>query len=101
MIVYNITIKVDWNIVDEWLIWQKEEHIPEIMATGLFDDYNMCRLLEQDDIEGPTFTVQYYTSTPERYQQYINEFAVRLRQKAFARWGDQFVAFRTIMETVH
>ncbi len=41
----------------------KQEHIPEIMATGLFHDYRFCRLLEQDDSDGPTYTIQYFTDT--------------------------------------
>jgi len=39
MFVYNITIKVDNNIEEEWLRWQKEIHIPEILSTGFFYDH--------------------------------------------------------------
>jgi hypothetical protein len=100
MIVYNITIKVNNNIADEWLAWQKQEHIPEIMATRLFDDYKMYRLLEQDEKDGITFTFQYFASSIEKYQQYISAFAPLLREKVFAKWGNQFTGFRTIMEAV-
>jgi uncharacterized protein DUF4286 len=100
MIVYNITIKVDPSIADEWLAWQRQEHIPEIMASELFDEYKMFRLLEQNEEEGITFTVQYFTSSKERYQKYISVFAPALREKAFAKWGNQFTGFRTIMEAV-
>jgi len=100
MIVYNITMKVNLDIVNEWIEWQLHEHIPEIMATKLFDDYKMYRLLEQDEEDGITFTIQYFTSSAERYQQYISSFAPLLREKAFAKWGDQFTGFRSIMEAV-
>ena len=100
MIVYNITIKINRNIADEWLAWQKQEHIPETMATKLFDEYKMYRLLEQDEEEGVTFTIQYFTSSKERYQKYISAFAAALREKAFSKWGNQFTGFRTIMEAV-
>jgi len=100
MIVYNITMKVNHDIVDEWLAWQQQEHIPEIMTTKLFDDYKMYRLLEQDEEEGITFTVQYFTSSKERYQQYISSFAPLLREKAFAKWGNRFTGFRSIMQAV-
>ena len=36
MIIYNITIKVDWSIAEEWLKWMQEKHLPEILATGCF-----------------------------------------------------------------
>jgi hypothetical protein len=100
MIVYNITIKVNHNIAHEWLVWQREEHIPEIMATKLFYDYKMYRLLEHDEEDGITFTVQYFASSIEMYQQYISAFAPLMREKAFAKWGNQFTGFRTIMEAV-
>ena len=36
MIVYNVTVNIDKNIVDDWLTWMKEIHIPEVMKTGFF-----------------------------------------------------------------
>ena len=100
MIIYNVTIKVTAGINERWLQWMKEEHIPAIMATGLFHDYRICRLLEQDDQEGPTYTVQYFTDTLENYQTYLQEYAPLLRQKSYDKFGDQFLAFRTVMQVV-
>ncbi len=36
MFVYNITTKVDNTIEEEWILWQKKIHIPEILSTGFF-----------------------------------------------------------------
>ncbi len=101
VIVYNITIKIHPNIEAEWVGWQKEEHIPEILATGMFDDYKMYRLLELDDTDGITYTIQYFASSLQSYQRYINDFSGTLHKKAINRWGDQFIAFRTVMELVN
>jgi len=100
MIVYNNTIKVEWPIVEEWLTWQLETHIPEVMFTGLFDDFKIYRLLEQDDSEGPTFVIQYFTSKEENYSRYISEFEMLLQQKAFEKWRNQFVSYSTSMKLV-
>ncbi|RPD40270.1 DUF4286 family protein [Chitinophaga barathri] len=100
MIIYNVTTKVTVLVKDRWVEWMKQEHIPEIIATGLFHDYRFCRLLEQDDSDGPTYTVQYFTDTLENYYTYLQEYAPMLRQKAFDAFGDQFVAFRTVMQVV-
>ena len=100
MIVYNITIKIDRAIEKEWLEWQFNEHIPEIMNTGMFLNYNFYRLLEQDDSEGLTFVLQYHAATIENYNTYISKFAPALREKANRRWKDGFIAFRTIMESL-
>ena len=101
MFIYNITIKVDNEIVQQWLRWQKEVHIPEIMATNLFMDNKIFKLLEHDDTDSSTYVLQYFTDKKENYNRYINEYAPALREKALERWGDNFIAFRTLMQIVH
>ena len=100
MIVYNVTSKVRWDILEGWLTWQLEEQIPAIMASGLFDDYQLYRLLEQDEEEGPTFVAQFFTSTLGRYRQFMIEIAPALQQEGYDRWGNGFIAFRTLLESV-
>jgi hypothetical protein len=101
MIVYNITIKVDRAIADDWIQWQQAENIPSVMKTGLFDSYYLYRLLDQDDTDGPTFVIQYCTSGIEKYMEYIVQYAPVFRQHAMEKWGPGFVAFRTVMESVN
>lgn len=101
MIIYNITTKVSHAIENAWLQWQKEEHIPEIMLTGLFTSYQLFRLLEQDDDEGSTYIIQYTANTMEDYQGYIRTHAHALSKKAFEKWADQFISFRSVLEVMH
>ncbi len=100
MLVYNITIKVDNSILQEWLKWQKEEHIPEIMDTGFFESHKFYHLLDQDDSAGSTYVIQFYTPLRKNYDEYINSHASLLREKAFKKWGDRFIAFRSLLEAV-
>ncbi len=101
MFVYNTTIKVAWPIANEWLNWVREEYSKEIVSTKLFDSCKIYRLLEQDDHDGPTFVIQYFTSTEEKYKKYIDEFGEAMRKKAIDKWGDQFIAHRTTMQLVN
>jgi hypothetical protein len=98
MIVYNVTTKVRWNILEAWLTWQLEKQIPTILDTGLFDSHQLFRLLEQDEEEGPTFITQFHTSSPERYRQYMIEHASAVQKSGWEKWGDGFIAFHTVME---
>ncbi len=100
MIVYNLTMKVAHSIHDEWVEWQKQEHIPEIMATKLFVDYKFYRLLDQDEEDGPTYVIQYVADNMSAYKKYIDDFAPAMRQKAMTKWGNGFITFRTVMEKV-
>ena len=100
MFIYNISLKVNRNIIEEWLHWQREEHIPEVMGTALFTEYKFFHLLDQDESDDPTYVVQFITDDLNKYQTYISDHAPLLREKALQRWGDQFIGFRTLMESV-
>jgi hypothetical protein len=100
MIVYNISIKVDKTIEKEWVEWQNKEHIPEVMSSGQFTNHKFYRLLEQEDAEAATYIVQYFSPSLENYHHYMEHVAPLLRQKTLDKWGNQFIAFRTIMQSV-
>ena len=100
MIIYNVTIKVHDSIKAEWLTWLKEEHIPEVINTGCFTTATILQLLEFDDSEGPTYAIQYRAESKAIYNQYIEKFAGIMRQKSFDKWGDKFIAFRSVMQVV-
>ena len=101
MFIYNITSKVEYAIHNEWLQWQKQFHIPAIMQTGCFTKFQVNRLLETNDEEGFTYTIQYFANTKEDYEKYINEFAPQMRKDVIEKWGNNFIAFRTLMQVVH
>ena len=100
MIIYNITIKVNAAILNEWMKWQQEEHIPDIMSTNLFEEYKIFRLLDLDDTDGITYVFHYYANSKKSYDTYIKEFAPGLREKALEKWGNGFIAFRSVMQSV-
>ncbi len=101
MFIYNVTIKVHDSIKEEWLSWLQKEHIPEVIQTGCFTEALVLRLLETDDTEGPTYAVQYKADSKALYNRYIEKYAGLMRQKSFDKWGDQFIAFRSMMQVVN
>lgn len=100
MFIYNISIKVSHAILKEWLQWQKEEHIPEIMSTKLFTDFRFYRLLEQDETQGVTYVIQYLADTKMNYDLYSRDYAAKVKEKAFLKWGSSVIGFQTLMEAV-
>jgi len=101
MIVYNVTIKIAGTIEEAWLSWLKEEHIPDIINTGCFTHAVVHRLLETDETEGPTFVVQYHAESKALYNLYVQNHAAAMRQKGIEKWGDKFIAFRTVMHVIN
>lgn len=100
MIVYNVTIKVDWSIHDAWLQWMKEEHMPEMVQTGCFTQFQLLRLLEVEEEEGPTYAAQYVADSKADYNRYIETHATGMREKGLNKWGNRFIAFRSVMQSV-
>lgn len=101
MIIYNVTVKTDHSITDQWLDWMKEEHIPEVVGTGCFTHAVVHRLLEVDESDGVTYAIQYHAKDKTDYDRYIGEFAESMRKKTTEKWGNKFIAFRTLMQVVH
>ena len=101
MLIYNITIKVDHSIAKEWLNWLQEEHVPEIIATGCFSRALILRLRETEENDGVTYAIQYYTEREALYNEYIEKYADDMRKKGREKWGNKYIAFRSVLEVVN
>lgn len=100
-LIYNVTTKVDESVAADWLVWMKNEHIPDLVATGCFTDALILQVTEIDDSEGPTYAVQYSSPGRALYNQYIEEYSELMRKKAEARWGGKIISFRTVLRVVN
>jgi hypothetical protein len=100
MLIYNITTKVDHEILNNWMQWQREIHIPEMIATGCFFDHRFYELLEHEEEDGKTFVIQFFSNTRSDYEKYITEFAPALRKKSSDKWNGHAITFRTLLQNV-
>lgn len=100
MYIYNVTIKVEHAIAANWLQWLKEIHIPEVVGTGCFTSASILELIENADEEGLTYAIQYQAPSKVEYERYLATYAEPLRLKSYEKWGDRFIAFRTLMKIV-
>lgn len=100
MYIYNVTVKINHLVHHEWLDWMKTKHIPDVMNTKCFVDYEICKLLELNEADGMTYAIQYFCENLEKYQDYQKKFAPILQQEHFEKYKDNFFAFRTLMEII-
>lgn len=100
MILYNVTVAVDKQVETEWLIWMKNVHIPEVMETNQFESFKFFKVMNTDDPQSSSYSVQYFAENMNNIQLYMAAFAPELQQKALLKWPDRIAAFRTLLETV-
>ena len=98
MIVYNVTIKIQNSVREEWVRYMQQQHIPDVLNTGCFTAYRFHHLLEQDDAEDTTYVIQYIAHDIETYFRYRDTYAPGLQADVAKHFGDKFVSFRTLME---
>lgn len=96
MFVYNVTVNVEDAIHDEWLQWMKEIHIPEVMATNLFESNKIFEVLVENET-GKTYSIQYEYAEMESLQLYQEMYAAKLQADHLKRYGDKVLAFRTLL----
>ncbi|MBE2247596.1 MAG: DUF4286 family protein [Candidatus Competibacteraceae bacterium] len=99
MIVYNVTIQVDADIHQDWLLWMQQKHIPDVMATGCFVESRISRMIT-DDESGITYSIQYTAPTMQSLHQYEDIYAADLQQEHHQRYEGKYVVFRTMMEVI-
>ncbi len=98
MIIYSVTVKVFPEIHADWLEWMKTVHIPEVMATGLFKECRMSKVLEQDESQGATYNMQYLCESYSVLMEYQEKYAPELQKDHTKRYEGKFVAFRTLLK---
>lgn len=100
MIVYNNTMNVSHEKHEEFITWCKNEMIPDLMSKGFFTECKLFRLLNIDETDGPTYSMQLYCNTMADFERFQNSINVEDRKKAEAMWGDHVYYYRTIMGSV-
>lgn len=100
MILYNVTVSIDHDVAEEWLQWMKSTHIPDVMATGLFIENKIARILAEEE-GGKAYSIQYLLRSMDEYERYQEEHAPRLQAEHSQRYAGKFAAFRTLLHVIH
>jgi len=99
MLIFNETFIIDDAIADEWLAWIKNNHIPSVLGTGLFDDYRMYAILDSPN-EGITYCLQFQTDKIERYSDFYYKHLEGIHAEHNKQFEERFALFHTLMESV-
>jgi hypothetical protein len=100
MILYNVTVTVDLDVHADWERWMRTEHIPDVMSTGMFLSYRLCRLVGHEHNDSEIYTTQYLLKDHVHLNRYQEEFAPALQRAHRDRYDGKFAVFRTVMEVL-
>ncbi len=100
-ILYNITMQVEKQLLDDWLSWIQLEHIPGIMDTGCFIKHQVLRLMNNNQQDEQTFAIQYFASTIYKFNQFEENFLEQELKKISDKWNTSVMYFTTVMEIVN
>tara|TARA_B100001741_G_C16280543_1_gene472025 strand:+ start:77 stop:376 length:300 start_codon:yes stop_codon:yes gene_type:complete len=93
MIIYSVTIIIEDSIVDEWELWMKKKHIPDIMNTQLFTNYSFLKDLNSHN----KYIIQYELDSIQNYMQYTQLFALKLQNEHAEKFGKNYKAWRSLL----
>ena len=85
------------EIVDKWLKWMKEVHIPHVMKTNMFVSASINRIISNSD-SGITYAIAYKCKTMKDLHNYQVNYSPSLQKKHSDKYGTKVVAFRTLLE---
>ena len=98
--IYNVTVVVNPVVEERWLKWMREEHIPNVMETGLFSSFLFTQVFPEQEQDHPSYSIQYRAADLESIKLYMQMYADELRAKSAKTWGEHALAFRTVLEVL-
>ncbi len=101
MYIYSVTIHIDKNAEEEWLVFMKEKHIAEVLAAGYFKSCSMRKVLEENDERNATYNIEYNVETKEDYHSYRQFAAPALQADIKNRFDGKFSAERLFYKIIY
>ncbi|MEN8764531.1 MAG: DUF4286 family protein [Wenyingzhuangia sp.] len=101
MYIYNVTTNVADAIYQNWLVWMKEDYIPQMLATKKFASAKITRVMIQEEMGGKTFSVQYSIKDKETFKAFYVEDASRMNAIMQSKFENGLVvSFQTELEVI-
>ena len=100
MIVYNTTFHIHKEILAECLACLKSHYIPQAAASGLLHNPYLRRILNSENEEGESYSVQFHTQDTASLNQWLQQDGRALQQELIDRYQEKIVGFSTLLEEI-
>lgn len=100
MILYNVTVKIEEEIAEQWLNYMLTKHIQDVIDTGCFMNARISKMIAHSEDAGPTYSIQYLAPSMKELHKYQAHFAPALQKEHVELFGEKALAYRSMMEVV-
>ena len=99
MIIYSITFAIDESIEKDWVQHMKFTHIPALMSSGHFTEFQHTRIIPEQGLD-LAFNIQLTCKNIETLTRYINEKKEKDDMELQQKYNGKFASFFTKLEEV-
>ena len=100
MIVFNTTYCIDKKINAELIRYLKESYIPSVLASNVFNNARLCRVLGADEEEGESYSLQFDVDSAEALEGWYAANGSTLHNALLEHFGQQVAAFATLLHPI-
>ena len=87
MLIYNVTTHVEFKIEKEWLLWMKQKHLSEILATKKFSEAKIFKIISEQDQGGASYAVQYHCKNKDLLNDFFKDYSNYFQKKVEDKFG--------------
>lgn len=96
MITYQVRIKIEESVEEEWLKWMKTKHVPDVIGTGLVKSFQILK----PDSENTLYLFHYHFDSRGDFESYQKDFAPGMKARPAKAFPDQFIAEREVFQWI-
>lgn len=100
MILYNITFNVELDVVDSFKDYLHHQHIAQLNFGEDLIDYKLFRLLNVDESEAITMTLQYFLKDLGTYNDHLVVIDKKLKKELYQQFGEKVLYFCSVLEKI-
>tara|TARA_B100001778_G_scaffold247177_1_gene207358 strand:- start:446 stop:760 length:315 start_codon:yes stop_codon:yes gene_type:complete len=100
MLIYNVTTHVEFKIEKEWLLWMKQKHLSEILATKKFSEAKIFKIISEQDQGGASYAVQYHCKNKDLLNDFFKDYANYFQKKVEEKFGKSILFFKTELQLI-
>lgn len=100
MVLYNITFNVELGVFADFKEFLTENHLPTLSNNSGIIEHKLFKLLNVDESEAMTITLQYFLQDLGTYNQHIAVIDTKLKKEIYEQYGEKVLYFCSVLEKI-